>query len=126
MRAIATERAPTPVGPYSQAIASGELIFTSRQLFIDPSSGELVQGEIEDEVSRALQNLASVLAAGDSALSRVLRTSVYVSDLSLFQRINVVYARFFPDSPQPARSTVEVAALPLGARFEIDAIATRG
>ncbi|MGE4651420.1 MAG: Rid family detoxifying hydrolase [Myxococcota bacterium] len=126
MRAIATEHAPTPVGPYSQAIASGELIFTAGQLGIDPASGELLQGEIEDEVSQALRNLAAVLAAGDSALARVLRTSVYVSDLSLFQRINAVYARFFPDSPQPARSTVEVAALPLGARFEIDAIATRG
>ena len=125
MRAIATEHAPLPVGPYSQAIANGELLFTAGQLGIDPASGELVEGEIEDEVSQALRNLAAVLTAGGSAPERVLRTSVYVSDLSLFQRINSVYARFFPDSPQPARSTVQVAALPLGARFEIDAIAAR-
>ena len=126
MQAIATEHAPLPVGPYSQAIASGKLLFTAGQLGIDPASGELVTGEIEDEVSQALQNLLAVLAAGGSAPERVLRTSVYVSDLSLFQRINAIYARFFPESPPPARSTVQVAALPLGARFEIDAIAERG
>ena len=125
MRAIGTDDAPLPIGPYAQAIVSGNLLFTAGQLGIDPASGTLVGGEIEEEVSQALHNLATVLGAGGSGPDRVLRTGMYVTDLSLSQRVNAVYAHYFPGPPQPARSTVQVAALPLGARFEIDAIATR-
>ncbi len=115
--------APAPVGPYSQAIRSDGLVFASGQIPLDPNTGELVDGEIEAETRQVLQNLAAVLEAGGSGLDRVVRTTVYLTDLSLFPRVNAVYAEAFSDPPAPARVTIGVAALPLGARVEIDAIA---
>lgn len=123
MKAVRSEHAPSPVGPYEQAVAHGDLLFVSGQIPLDPASGALVEGGIEAQVERAIENLRAVLEAGGSSLDRVLRTTVYLVDLSLFPRVNEIYARHFRGSPQPARVTVGVASLPLGAAFEIDAIA---
>lgn len=120
---VRTEAAPAPVGPYSQAIRWGELVFVSGQIPLDPARGELVTGEIEDETRQVLANLAAVLEAAGSGLDRVLRAGIYLTDLTLFPRVNAVYAEAFAHEPAPARATVGVAALPLGARIEIDAIA---
>lgn len=120
---IRTEGAPAPVGPYSQAIRAGDLVFASGQIPLDPDSGKIVGGEIEDEARQALANLAAVLAAAGSGLERVVKATVYLTDLSLFPRVNVVYAEAFKFDPAPARVTVGVASLPLGAHVEIDAIA---
>lgn len=122
-REVRTADAPDPVGPYSQAIAAGGLLFASGQIPLDPATGEIVPGEIEEQTRRVLHNLSAVLEAGGASLGTVVRTTVYVTDLSLFPRINAVYAEFFPEEPAPARATVQVAALPLGAQVEIDAIA---
>ena len=124
MREVRTDAAPKPVGPYSQAIVHGGLVFASGQVPLDPSTGKLVEGEIEAETEQVLENLAAVLEAAGSSLVRVLRTTVYLTDLSLFARMNAVYAKHFTGDPKPARSTVQAAALPLGARIEIDVIAS--
>ena len=120
---VQTPDAPEPVGPYSQAIQSQGLLFLSGQIPIDPESGAIVEGEIEDQTRRVLDNLRAVLEAGGSSLDRVLKTTVYLVDLSCFPRVNAVYAEYFSTAPSPARATVQVAALPLGAEVEIDAIA---
>ena len=117
--------APATVGPYAQAVAVGEWVFASGQIPLHPASGELVAGEIEAQTERVLENLRAVLDAAGSGLGLVLRTTVYVTDLSLFARMNAVYARYFAAAPQPALATVQVAALPLGSLVEIDAIALR-
>ena len=121
--AIRTTDAPAPVGPYSQAIRAGQLLFASGQIPLDPATGKIVPGEIEDEARRVLANLEAVLRAGGSGLDRVVKATVYLTDLSLFPRVNAVYAEYFSADPPPARVTVGVASLPLGARVEIDAIA---
>jgi 2-iminobutanoate/2-iminopropanoate deaminase len=113
------------VGPYSQAVAQAGLLFVSGQIPLDPATQKLVVGEIEAQTERVLENLAAVLAAGGSSLARVLRTTVYLADLTLFPRMNAVYARYFASDPRPARSAIQAAALPLGAQIEIDAIAAR-
>jgi 2-iminobutanoate/2-iminopropanoate deaminase len=123
---IRSPAAPLPVGPYSQAVAVGDLLFLSGQIPLDPSTQKLVAGEIEDQTVRVIENLAAVLAAGGSSLAGVVRTTVYLTDLALFPRMNAVYARYFEQLPRPARSTLQAAALPLGAQIEIDAIALRG
>ncbi len=123
MREVRSAGAPAPVGPYAQAVAHGELLFASGQIPLDPDTGELVEGEIEAQTERVIANLRAVLEAGGSSLQRVLRTTVYLTDLSLFPRVNRVYARHFDAEPRPARVTIQAAALPLGAQIEIDAIA---
>jgi 2-iminobutanoate/2-iminopropanoate deaminase len=120
---IRTEAAPAPVGPYSQAIGLSELVFVSGQIPLDPKTGEIVRGEIEDETRQVLANLKAVLEASRSELSCVVKATVYLTDMSLFPRINAIYAEAFDTDPAPARATVEVSALPLGAQVEIDAIA---
>ncbi len=120
---IRTDAAPAPVGPYCQAIRLGDLIFVSGQIPLDPKTGEIVSGEIEEQTRQVLRNLKAVLEASDSDLSRVVKATVYLTDMSLFPRINTVYAEAFDADPAPARATVEVSALPLGAHVEIDAIA---
>lgn len=122
-RVVFAPTAPTPVGPYSQAIVANGFVFASGQVPIDPASGKLVPGEIEAQTERVLDNLARVLEAAGSSLDRVVRASVYLVDLATFPRMNAVYARYFAADPKPARTTVQVAALPLGAQVEIDAIA---
>jgi len=120
---IRTEAAPAPVGPYSQAIGLNGLVFVSGQIPLDPKTGEIVRGEIEDETRQVLANLKAVLEASRSELSCVVKATVYLTDMSLFPRINAVYAEAFDTDPAHARATVEVSALPLGAHVEIDAIA---
>jgi len=120
---VRSAAAPLPVGPYSQAVAADGWIFLSGQIPLDPATQKLVPGGIEEQTQRVIENLAAVLAAGGSSLAQVLRTTVYLADLALFQRMNAVYARYFEQVPQPARATIQAAALPLGALVEIDAIA---
>ncbi len=121
---IATTRAPAAIGPYSQAIASGELVFTSGQIALDPSSGQLVGAGIEEQTARVLDNLEAVLRKAGCGLPDVLRTTVYLRDMADFAAMNAVYAARF-GGIAPARSTVAVAGLPKDARVEIDAIARR-
>jgi len=120
---VRTSGAPAPVGPYSQAIRAGDWLFASGQIPLDPATGKIVTGEIEDEARQVLENLGAVLEAAGTGFDRVVKATVYLTDLSLFPRVNVIYAEFFSAAPAPARVTVGVASLPLGARVEIDAIA---
>ena len=124
-RTISTDRAPKAIGPYSQGIAAAGLLFLSGQVPLDPKTGALVQGTVQEEVTRVLDNLKGVLEAAGSGLDRVVKTTVYLTSLKDFEAMNEAYARAFGDS-RPARSTVQVSALPRGARVEIDAIATLG
>ena len=112
---VRSERAPEPVGPYSQAVVHAGWIFASGQIPLDPSTGKLVEGPVEAQTQRAIENLAAVLEEAGSSLDRVVRSTVYLTDLSLFPRVNRVYAKFFRGDPAPG--------LPLGACVEIDAIA---
>jgi 2-iminobutanoate/2-iminopropanoate deaminase len=119
---ISTENAPKAIGPYSAGIRSNQMVFTAGQLGIDPQTGELVPGGIEAETRQALTNLKHVLEAGGSALSEVIKTTVFLRDINDFSRMNGVYAEFFTQNP-PARSAVQVAALPKGGAVEIEAVA---
>lgn len=123
--AIATDKAPAAIGPYSQAVEAGPYLFCSGQIPVDPATGELVAGGIGAETRRVLENLAAVLTAARSGLDRVVKTTVFLTDLRQFAAMNEAYAEFFPEPP-PARSTVGVAALPRGVGIEIEAIALRG
>ena len=122
-RAISTGDAPGAIGPYSQAIASGDLLFCSGQLGLDPATGELVDG-VEAQAERALRNLAAVLDAAGCTWSDVVKTTIFLADMADFAAVNAIYARFMPEPP-PARSTVQVAALPKAGRVEIEAVARR-
>jgi 2-iminobutanoate/2-iminopropanoate deaminase len=114
------------VGPYSQAVALGDWVFVSGQIPLDPGTGAVVEGEIEAQVERVLANLSAILEAAGASLAQVVKTTVFLADLSDFPRMNAVYARHFHTSPAPARSTIEAGRLPLGVKIEIDAIAHRG
>jgi len=121
--AIRTKRAPEALGPYSQGMRfEGGLVVTAGQLGIDPSTGELVGGGLEAECRQALENLRAVLEAGGSGLDRVVKTTVFLADMADFAAMNAIYATCFTD-PFPARSAFQVAALPKGARVEIEALA---
>ncbi len=119
---IHSDQAPQAIGPYSQAIRVGEFIFCAGQTPIDPATGNLVAGGIEEQTHRVLQNLSAVLQAAGSSLDRVVKTTVFLLDMNEFARMNAVYAEYFPKQP-PARSTVQVARLPKDARVEIELIA---
>ena len=121
-RALATTGAPQAIGPYAQGVAGGGFVFLSGQIALDPERGRLVDGSIEEETRRVLTNLRAVLAADGLDLDALVRTTVYLTDLADFPRVNQVYAEFFQE-PFPARATVQVAGLPRGARIEIDGIA---
>lgn len=121
---IATEAAPAAVGPYSQAIVIGDLVYTAGQIPLDPATGEMVAGAIQAQADRALRNLQAVLEAAGSGLGQVVKTTVFLQNMDDFGAMNEVYGRYFGDSP-PARSAVEVARLPLGAAIEIEAVASR-
>src|SRR5437762_11852503 len=119
---IATNDAPKAIGPYSQAVRAGNLLFLSGQIPLDPASGELVQGDFATQARRVFDNLAAVLRAGRSSFGRVLKATVYVTDLANFQTLNTIYAEYFGPH-KPARSTVQAAALPKGATVEVGLIA---
>lgn len=124
-QAVSTSSAPAAVGPYSQAIDSGDFVFCSGQLGLDPASGNLVEGGVEAQAERALRNLLAVLDAAGLTMADVLKTTIFLADIEDFAVVNAVYATFMPDPP-PARSTFAVGALPKGGRIEIEAIARRG
>lgn len=121
---VESSKAAQPIGPYSLGVRFDRLVFTSGQVGIDPATGELAEGGVEAETRQALNNLKDVLEAGGSSLAQVLKTTVFMADMAEFPRMNAVYGEFFPAEP-PARSTVEVAALPKGAKVEIEAVAVR-
>ncbi|MBQ3059393.1 MAG: RidA family protein [Desulfovibrio sp.] len=119
---ISTDKAPAAVGPYSQAVVSQRLVFCSGQVPLDPTTGKLVEGDIKVQTARVCENLAAVLAAQGLSLDNVVKTTVFLADIRDFPDVNDVYKEYFK-APCPARSCVQVAALPLGARLEIEAIA---
>jgi len=119
---VETPQAPKAIGPYAQAIRAGGLVYTSGQIGIDPATGALVPGGIEAQTRRVLENLKAVLAASGSSLEKVLRVTVYLTDLAHFQAMNRIFSEYL-DAHRPARSTVGVAALPVGALVEMDMIA---
>ena len=121
---ISTSDAPAAIGPYSQAIAAGDLLFCSGQIPLDPATGELSADDVRVQTRRALENLSALLRAGGSSLDGVVKTTVFLVNMGDFAEMNEVYSEFFATEP-PARSTVAVAALPRGARVEVEAIALR-
>ncbi len=121
---VSTTEAPAAIGPYSQAIAAGNLLFASGQVALDPASGELQGDDVQTQTRRALENLSAVLQAGGSSLADVVKTTVFLTNMGNFAAMNGVYAEFFTGDP-PARSTVAVAELPKGALVEVEAIALR-
>jgi 2-iminobutanoate/2-iminopropanoate deaminase len=125
MEFVATQQAPAAIGPYSQGTIVGDLVFTAGQIALDPATMELVGRDTAEQTEQVLKNLAAVLAAARCDLSQVVKTTVYLADIADFAIMNEVYARHFGEH-RPARSALQAAALPKGARVEIDAIATRG
>lgn len=121
-QAISTSAAPAAIGPYSQAIRSGNLLFVSGQIPLDPVSGQIAEGDVAAQTERVMQNLSGILQAAGSSLAQVLRTTVYLTDMADLAKMNEVYARFFTECP-PARATVQVARLPRNVSVEIDLIA---
>ena len=121
-KVIHTDKAPGAVGPYSQAIHAGDLIFTAGQVGLDPKTGKMVAGGIREQARQTLENLKAILEAAGSDLSRVLKATVFLDDISTFAQVNEIYAEYFPED-QPARSAFQVGALPLGALIEIELIA---
>jgi 2-iminobutanoate/2-iminopropanoate deaminase len=119
---VATDHAPKAIGPYSQAVVSGSLLFCSGQIPLDPATGQVVAGDIGAQTRRVLTNLGAVLAAAGASFDHVVKTTVYLADMEDFAAMNAVYGEFFT-SPAPARSTIEAARLPRDARLEIDVIA---
>ncbi|HPE20524.1 MAG TPA: RidA family protein [Candidatus Mcinerneyibacteriales bacterium] len=120
---IKTDNAPGAVGPYSQGVATGGFVFTSGQLPMDPRTGKFVEGGIREEARQCLENVKAVLEAAGTSLDKAVKATVFLADIKDFAAVNEVYATFFTESP-PARSAYQVAALPLGARVEIEMIAS--
>ena len=123
-RAVETQGAPKALGPYSQAVVAGDTVYCAGQVGLDPATGKLVSGGIAAETGRVLENLAAVLAAANLSLADVVKTTVFLVDLTEFAAMNEVYGKHFA-APYPARATVQVAALPAGARVEIEAVAVK-
>ncbi len=121
---VATEYAPAAIGPYAQAIAAGDFVFCSGQIPLDPATNQLVEGGIEVQTRRVLDNLAAVLQAGGSSLQQVVKTTIFLQDMDDFATVNTIYAEYFGSDP-PARATVQVTRLPRDVRIEIEAIALR-
>ncbi len=124
-QAISTTGAPGAIGPYSQAIATGDLVFCSGQIGLDPATGQLVEGGVAAQADRALRSLGAVLDAAGLTFGDLAKTTIFLADIADFATVNEIYARFMPDPP-PARSTFAVGALPKGALVEIEGIARRG
>lgn len=124
-KVIHTDKAPKAVGPYSQAISTGNLLFTAGQVAIDPATGKLVEGGIREQTRQVMENLKAILTAARTDFSKVVKSTVFLQDIKNFVDFNQVYAEYFPSEP-PARSTFQVGALPLGAMVEIEMIALLG
>lgn len=123
-RIINTDKAPAPVGPYNQAVMTGNLLFVSGQIAINPLNGELVNANIEDETRQVMTNIGEILKAAEMGFENVIKASVFVSDMGNYAKINAVYAEYFEESMAPARELVEVANLPKYVNVEISVIAT--
>ncbi len=123
-KVVTTNLAPEAIGPYSQAVATDNLVFCSGQIPLDPETMELVSGSVGEETSRCMRNLAAVLEEAGSGLERILKTTIYVTNMDDFVEVNEAYGAFFPHEP-PARATVGVSALPKGVRVEIECVAAR-
>ncbi|MBI3599091.1 MAG: RidA family protein [Nitrospinae bacterium] len=119
---ISTDKAPAAIGPYTQAIRVGNFIFTSGQIPLDPSTNKLIEGDITQQTKRVMENLKAVLEASGSSLKNVIKTTIFLTDLKNFEHVNKIYGEYFPDG-KPARSTVQVSALPKGAGIEIEMVA---
>lgn len=119
---IATQDAPQAIGPYSQAIKAGGFVFISGQIPIDPSSGEIVQGGIEEQTKQVMSNIKAILSAAGLGFENVVKTTIFLADLSHFAKVNEIYGQHFASNP-PARATIQVAALPKGAMIEVEAVA---
>ncbi len=124
-KVIETDRAPKAIGPYSQAIQAGDLIFLSGQIPIDPATGGMVEGGIEQQTRRVLENIKGLLESQKSGMGDVIKVTIFLKDMGHFSRVNEIYAAYFPSCP-PARSTVEVARLPRDVLIEIEAVALTG
>ncbi|AUS95589.1 reactive intermediate/imine deaminase [Clostridium thermosuccinogenes] len=122
IKTVNTNKAPAAIGPYSQAIISGNTVFTSGQIPIDPATGEVVNGGIEAQTRRVLENLKAVLEAAGTSMSNVIKTTVFINDMGNFAVVNSIYGEYF-SAPYPARSCVEVSKLPKGVEIEIEAVA---
>jgi 2-iminobutanoate/2-iminopropanoate deaminase len=122
---INSTQAPAPIGPYNQAVLAGNLLYTSGQIALDPSSMELVLDSIEAETTQVMENLKAVLAAAELTFEHVIKTTIYITDMADFARINTVYAAYFNEKTAPARETVQVAGLPKNVHIEISMIAMR-
>lgn len=122
---VHTDKAPAAVGPYSQAVRVGQMIYTAGQVPLDPATGKVVTGDIGAQAEQALRNVQAVLEAAGAGLEHVIKTTVFLQDMNEFGEMNETYGRFFSQNP-PARTTIEVAALPLGVRIEIEAVAFVG
>ena len=122
---ITTTKAPAPIGPYNQAVLSGNTLYTSGQIALDPESGELVLGSIKEETKQVMENMKEVLAAAEMNFENVVKTSIFISDMHNFSEINEVYAGYFNEATAPARETVEVANLPKFVNVEISLIAIK-
>ncbi len=120
---IFTEAAPAPIGPYTQAVASDGLLFCSGQVAIDPATGKLIDGDVAAQTRQVMRNIAAVLAAGGATFADVVKTTIYLVDMNDFGTVNPIYGEAFAGAVAPARSTIAVAALPLGARVEIEVLA---
>ena len=122
---ITTTKAPAPIGPYNQAVLTGNTLYTSGQIAINPESGELVLDSIKKETKQVMENLKEVLAAAEMTFENVIKTSIFISDMNNFSEINAVYGEYFNEETAPARETVEVANLPKFVNVEISAIAIK-
>jgi len=122
---IKTDKAPAPIGPYNQAVLSGNTLYASGQIALDPTTGELVLDTIENETTQVMENMKQVLNAAEMTFENVVKTSIFISDMSNFLKINAVYAQYFDDATAPARETVEVANLPKYVNVEISMIAIK-
>lgn len=122
---ITTTKAPAPIGPYNQAVLSGNTLYTSGQIATNPRTGEIVLSSILEETKQVMENLKEVLAAAEMTFENVVKTSIFISDMNNFEEINTVYAKYFNDDTAPARETVEVANLPKFVNVEISAIAIK-
>lgn len=122
---ITTSKAPAPIGPYNQAVLTGNTLYTSGQIAINPVTGELVLASIKEETKQVMENLKEVLAAAEMTFENVIKTSIFISDMNNFGQINAVYGQYFNEETAPARETVEVANLPKFVNVEISAIAVK-